>query len=430
MSNKFDPMSIFRNSSLVLAGNALSAAMGFAVLALLTRGLDPAAFGTFATLMTVIDIGLVVIDAMLFAGVVIVAARHAATDPVRSDMALKLGLLIRLPVVAVIALAGVLGADAIARLLTGSPEWAQEVRIAFLALPLLALQSYALSTMQARQAFGRLALTTLYKNLFRLGAVGVLFVLGALTVRSAVSALLVAAALALALALVSAPWAYLRRPGLGQGVLREIFDINKWMALAALGLLGARFDIVMLSRLSTPEQAGYYAAALQLCLVMTLVSTALVTTLLPKTAQLATQEDMRRHFRRCLPYLPLGLAGFAAVFAVSGWAVPLALGPNFAGAVAAFDLLTASAMLTMVTNPLLLLFFPMGLVASYAAMTFAQLLLRVAANWFVIPVYGAAGAAAVDLGVKALTIAIAGCALWWALERRRTAAALPMGGSG
>lgn len=432
MLNRFRADSLLRASTFVLIANAAGAFMGFAVLALLARSLDPASFGIFATLTTIIDIGLVVIDAILFAGVVIVASRHAVADPARSDMALKLGLVIRLPLVLAIALAGILGAGLVSQGLTGSAAWTGEVRIVFLILPLLALQSYVVSTMQARQAFGILAVTTLYKNFFRLGAVAALFILGALSVSSAVTAFLVAAGLALSLSLVGAPRSYLRRPGLGKGVLAEIFHINKWMALAALGLLGARVDIVMLSRLAPFEETGYYAAALQLCLVVTLASSALVTTLLPRTAQITGKDEMRRHFRRCLPFVPLGLLGVLPVLAVSGWVVPLALGSSFSEAVAPFNLLMASAIFTLVTNPLLLLVFPMNLVPAYALMTLVQLALRVTANWYVMPAHGAAGAAAVDLAVKLVTIGIAIAALWLILKRRdgRAAPALPVGGQG
>lgn len=432
MRKRLRPDSLLRASTYVLIGNAAGAIMGFAVLAILARSLEPASFGVLAALTTIIDIGIVVIDAILFAGVVIVASRYAISDPVRSDMALKLGLLIRLPLVIGTALVGILAAGPVSQGLTGSPEWAAEVRVVFLVLPLLALQGYIISTMQARQAFGRLAVTTLYKNFFRLGAVSALLLVGALSVTSAVWAFLVAAALALGFSLVGAPRSYLARPGFGDGVLGEIFQVNKWMAIAALGLLGARVDIVMLSRLAPFAETGYYAAALQLCLMVSLVSSALVTTLLPRTAQLATDDEMRRHFRRCLPFLPLGLLGLLPVLAVSGWAVPLALGANFGAAVTPFNLLMASAILTLVTNPILLLVFPMNLVPAYAMMTLVQLVLRVAANWYVMPTHGAAGAAAVDLGVKLLTIGIAIVVLWMMLRRRNGPAGSvqPVGGQG
>ena len=211
---------------------------------------------------------------------------------------------------------------------------------------------------------------------------------------------------------------FLRVPGFNRQILKEIFELNKWMALAALGLLGARIDIIMLTQLAGPAEAGYYSAALQLCLIVTMVSTTFLTVLLPKTSQIVEPAEIRRYFRRCLPPLPFGFVGAAGMISVSGWLIPAALGPHFVAAVPPFGFLVASAVLTLVSNPAMLVVFPLRVTALYGLMTLAQLGLRVGANLYLIPVYGAVGAAVVDFIVKVLTVGVSLIVLWAIIRRR------------
>jgi O-antigen/teichoic acid export membrane protein len=408
--------------SFVLAGNALSAAMGFAVLVLLTRTLDPTRFGELAALINLIDFGLIIIDALLFAGVLVTVSKYAADAPEKAEMALKIGFLMRLPVAVGIAAAGLFAAEPLARLLLGNAALAQPLTLVFLALPLLTIHGFFVTALQARQRFERLALATLYKNALRLVLIGALVVLGMLDVQSALWSLLLGAGIAMGLAMATAGIGFLSTPGIDWSVVREIFDVNKWMALAAIGLLGARIDIAMLAHLSDPAEAGFYAAALQLCLIITLVSTALVTVLLPKAAEMTDPIVIRAHFRRALKWLWLGAVGTALIVPLTPFLVPLALGQAYTPVVVPLNFLVASAMLALVCNPALMVHFSLGLVPLYALTVVVQTALRVGLNLGVMPLHGASGAAAVDLAVKAVTIAGSLVILWIVVHRRASAA--------
>ncbi|MEX0282976.1 MAG: oligosaccharide flippase family protein [Paracoccaceae bacterium] len=412
-------MRVLRNAySYVLIGNAVSAGMGFAVLMVLTRALDPARFGELAVLINLVDFGLIVIDALLFAGVVVTVSKYAQDHPDKADMALKIGFLLRLPIALVIAVAGQVAAEPLSMLMLGTPDLAGPMRLVCLALPLLTVHSFFITALQSRQRFGSLALATTFKNAFRLALMGGLFMLGRLDVSAAMGAMVIGGALAMGLAMAVAGLGFLRAPGMDWSILREIFDVNKWMAIAAIGLLGARIDIAMLAHYSTAAEAGYYAAALQLCLVITLFSTALVTILLPKSAQMTDPVQVRAHFRKALKWLWVAPVGIVLIVPITPFLVPLALGQDYVSVVGPLNLLVASALLALVCNPALMAHFSLGLVPLYALTVVAQMALRVVANVQVMPQYGATGAAWVDFGVKVVSIAVSLVILWVIVHRR------------
>jgi heme/copper-type cytochrome/quinol oxidase subunit 2 len=69
--------------------------------------------------------------------------------------------------------------------------------------------------------------------------------------------------------------------------------------------------------------------------------------------------------------------------------------------------------------------FSLGLVPLYALTVVVQTVLRVGANLQVMPSHGAVGAAAVDLGVKVLTISVSLAILWIVIERRTASSVTP-----
>lgn len=381
----------------------LSAGLGFALLAVLTRTLSPAEFGTVSPIVALLDLVVAATDAIVVTGTVQLAARHFVDDPRRARRILRVSLGLRLVLGGGVAAIGALAAGAVSEALLGTRDWEEEVRLAFLAVPFMTLYTFASSALQAGERFTRLAWLALAKNGFRFAFVGLVVLLGAIGVSRVVDAIFWAAAGCAVVAFIAID-RRLWRPLLDGSICRELVQLNKWMALAVVGLLGARVDIFMLSMLSTPSEVGFYAAAAQLCVAVAMLSSAVATTLFPKAAKLQSIAALRSHYRRSLALLPLGLGAGVLLIGAAAPTLPYVLGAAYSGATPSFVLLGASAFLTLVTNPVLLLLFPMGLVHLYALGSVAQLALRIGGNVIAIPLWGAVGAAGVDVAVKIVTI--------------------------
>jgi len=396
-----------RNLGSVVGANVISAGLGFLVLALLSRRLAPADFGVLSPIISVMDLGQVLIDSIVAAGAVHVAVQKLKSDPSHADMAFKIAFCIRMATAAAVAILGWPAAPWLSNLLFETPAWTAELRLALIAIPAIAVYLSAMSVLQARQDFMRLSVATMYKNTLRIGFLLVLAAAGALTVGTAAWAMCIAAGVTALLAIFTAPFGYLKAPGFDRQIAGEMFAVNKWMMVMMISYVGGRIDVFMLSGLSVPEQVGWYSAALQLCLAITLVSQSLITTLFPKTSGLQSPAEMRAYWRRSLRLSLVVLIPYGLLLALSGWITPILLGPAYANAAPVLNLLAGSAFLTLATNPMILLLFPLGEVRILALSGLAQLAIRLVLNLVLMPAFGATGAASAELIAKVLSIGAA-----------------------
>lgn len=392
----------------VLGGNVLGAGAGFLVLMLLARGLGPEEFGRLAPALAVMDLGQLLIDTLFAAGAVTVAVRSRPGSAARRD-AVATGVVLRAGAGAAFALAVVLASAPLARAMGAGEDAAVIFALAGLAGGCLAAQGALAGSLQIAGRFGLVALTTAAKNGLRLALVGVLALAGWLTVDGAAMALSVAAVAALGIALAtSAGWDDGR---FQRSAAAEMLAINRWMMLAALAIVSGRLDILLLTALAEPREAAFYAASIQLCVAVGVVSQAIVTTTLPRIAAFHDRAEARvflRRWGRRVPFLllPVAVAPLAAPFVL-----PLLLGPGFDGIETTFVLLFVSSLMTLAMNPVLLVLFPLGSARLFGIAAAGQVAAKTAIAIAVIPTHGAAGVAAADVATKAVTILIVLAAL-------------------
>lgn len=414
-------LKLAKNLGSVVVANAASAGLGFLVLALLSRKLSPAGFGILAPIISILDLGQVLIDSIVSAGAVHVAVQKLKSNAAHAAMAFKIAFWIRMSAAGLVVILGWPAAPWLSQLLFDTTDWTWELRLACVTVPAIAVYMSAIAVLQTRQDFTRLSAVTLYKNSLRLGFLAVLVVIGLLSVDTAAWAICLAAVLTAGLAVFTAPFNYLRVPGFDRAIAGEMFAVNKWMMLMAVSYVGGRIDVFMLSSLSIPEQVGWYSAAMQLCLAITLVSQSLITTLFPKTSGLQGPAELRAYWNRSLKLGLLVLIPYGMLVVLSGWITPILLGSSYANAAPVLNLLAGSAFLTLATNPVILLLFPLGEVRLLAIAGLAQLFIRVVLNLVFMPTYGATGAAAAELLAKALTIGLTLVAIDRVLRSRQRA---------
>ncbi len=373
--------------------NAAGAGLGFAVLIMLTRGLGPEAFGRLSPVLAVMDLGPLLIDTVLAVGAVTVAARSLARDRVEGLDAMATALALR-GGAAMAYVAGVLIFVSLVQV--AEPGL---VLMAGLAGGLLAAQTALIGGLQVERRFLAVGAAQAMKNLTRVGVLGAVLALATLTVQGAAQAVLLAAALAAGITFaVARPLREIGRPR--KPLLRQMLAINLWMAVAALSVVSGRVDVLLLSALSGPVEAGYYAASMQLCIAVGVFSQAIVTTTLPRVAALARMEELRAVLKGWLRRAPLALLPVLVLPLLSPSLVPLLLGPGFAAAHPVFDILFAASMLTLVANPVLLLLFPLGAARVFGLAALGQVVAKMAIAVPLMPYWGAAGVAAVDLATR------------------------------
>jgi lipopolysaccharide exporter len=394
------------NLGAVVIGNFASAALGFAVLLILTRTLSPAEFGVLAPIAAFLDMGQIIIETSIVAGAVQVAVRYLQTDPDRAHMAFKIGFIMRSAVAGALCVVGLISAPWIAASLLGGHAWTSELVVTLVAINFVAVYLSSMSVLLTAQRYGKLAIATTLKNGLRVAIIGALVAIGALSVNSAVWAYAAAALGSALISLCLAPPAFLRVPGWSASIAHEVVSINKWAALAVIALLGTRIDVFMLSSMSTDVQVGVYASAFQLISVITIFSQSSANFLFPKIVSYRTRREMQAHVKRTLAFAPIVALPLPVLLLVSASLIPFVLGPTYAPAVAAFDVLAVSAFISLLFNPIGLLLFPLRRTQTLATTNIAQLVIRLVLNFLLIPNYGAVGVAFAEIISKLLVTGI------------------------
>jgi O-antigen/teichoic acid export membrane protein len=187
-----------------------------------------------------------------------------------------------------------------------------------------------------------------------------LFFSGRLTVTSALI-IGIMTALAAAIVSVSGTPAYWKRALLPvyhwpADRARRLWGFGRWLWLSAiLSILLLQLDLLLVNRLTSPVEAGYYALALNLALKADVLSQTIYLVLLPQVSALTNQAQMSSYVRRSmargvgLALLLLPVLFLAGPFIVLVYgqtyvqSVPLFLGLLL---IVAFDLLVQPLLLT------------------------------------------------------------------------------------
>jgi O-antigen/teichoic acid export membrane protein len=409
---------LLQGGGLVTLGNVVAAGLGLVLLLLLARALSPADLALVMGAIVVIDGGQMFLDATVNTGMVTLASRHGVRGAPQPGL-LRAGFWTKvvLGVGFALVMAGLSGPMSMAML--GNHSMAGLVALAGVMAGFAGMHGFVLAVLTAHEAFGRIALVSFWKNLFRIVAVTPFLAMGG-TPDARAMALAICGATVMTL-LVSAgtvSWSFLRASGRLRDGMLALLRVNGWMLLAAFAMLGGRLDVWLVGTLGTPAQAGLYAVAAQLCVGVGIVTQALVTTALPSVSRFQTAGEVRdflvRSTRLLLPLFLLPLVAWPIAAPVIGGV----FGAAYAGSAGAFTVLLLAAIMTLAGAPLMLVLLSLGEARVMAYGALAQFALRVALAVPMVPAWGAVGLGVADVASRLIAMAAISHFIWRALQRQ------------
>jgi O-antigen/teichoic acid export membrane protein len=268
---------------------------------------------------------------------------------------------------------------------------------------------------QAYQRFLRLSAWTVGMNVLKLALVAGLWWAGWLRAGSALVAYVLATTVAVLVAWIFLPRRFLRQPaatGERRAALSALFGFSKWVTVNYVAaVLASRVDVFLLAHFRGPTEVGLYSAAFQLAMVFPLLAGALFIVLLPHVSQMQGKAQLRAFLRRTLAVSGIGLLLALPAVLFAGPLVHLLFSARYAASAGIFQVLCLNFVLALVTQPLSTVLYATDRPDAMAAVTGLQLVLAVAGNWLLVPLYGGLGAAwvavAVTLVGSALTVGLA-----------------------
>jgi O-antigen/teichoic acid export membrane protein len=391
---------VARNTAAQALGKAAVLVIGAASIAVTTRYLGAAGYGSFALALALVQMLGVLADA----GLVTVVVREISRDPLRSAELVGSALVLRLLLgVGVVALAG---------LLSLALPYAPDVRIAILiaGVPfVLGLATTSLATVfQARLQMGRAAIADVAGRLAGFGAL-VAVVVADLGFLAVVASTAVGAAVALAVT------AALLRPLLS---VRPLADRERWRELLVpaipLGLALAvneiyfRADTFILSLFRPFEEVGHYTLAYRIFELLAVLPAIVMTSAFPLLSRyVGEQRELAARVVDATADLFVALATPIAAggLVLAPELVRLVAGDAFAGSVTPLRLLLCAAGAAWISGLLGYTLIAADRRRAVLLLSLGALVVNLALNLALVPTYGADAAAAVALGCEALLLA-------------------------
>jgi O-antigen/teichoic acid export membrane protein len=418
----------------------------------LARGLGPSGLGEYALCLSVAEVtGQLSELGLGQTGTRYASRAFALGDRVGQMAVLRWAFRMRMAVVCLVSGVVFLLAPQLARYLWHDAHLTPLVRTALPVAISLALASVPITYFQSEKRFGQNAIVQVGQALFSLAAVGVLALLGAWSVRAALSVAAISTAAGAIQFLARIPreawWprrsdaprargSFWRSPVTAASAdpqndhnrldKEKPAEFALFLFLASLiYMVTGKLDIWLIGHYLDVAQVGVYAAAGRLTLPVTILLAAFNTVLYPRAASVTTLAQTRALAIKTFK-ASLVLAGLGTIYSLLGpIVIPVVFGRAYRSSVHLAQLLCFAYSLSMLYHPIAQIGYNLGLVRVYWIGNVVQLLSTTLTLVILLPRVGAL-AGAISVLVSALIGgSLIGWLVWTRLRTGASAGPLP-----
>lgn len=409
-----------RQTALVFSGKMVSAGLSFFISLLVARWLGPEEFGLFSLFIVILILGNDVLGEGLNPGVVRYYTMYCGSHPTKASAVLSNAFMLRVALGIPVLLVGAALAVGTNGLFHNS-RYAWPIAFGLIGSFGAALSSFTLSAWQARQEFSTYSLMAPLVNVLRIASLAGLALAGSVALEPIIGLHVAFYYLCTAFGL------WLLRPHLAslrldKELLKELLRFGKWPAMASLCfMLQLNLAVPVLTYTSSATEAGLYAAGASLLMVVDFLTGSFLATLLPKVSRLTEVSQWWSYVRRFVP-LFLGIALCLSPFLlVTRYVVSGLFGSSYEGTVPVVQILFLGAIATLMTHPLYLVLYAMNRPHLYTLIQGVALSGWILTGLWLIPSYGAIGAAWTTLTARLLaSIAIVAMVIYALASASRT----------
>lgn len=174
----------------------------------------------------------------------------------------------------------------------------------------------------------------------------------------------------------------------------QIYKLGFWVFLSSLAVIVImRLDIMMLQKMSTSLEVGYYSVAMNLAMIFPLITASLVTTLLPKMDEFLKNHTVKEYVQKVLSKTKYVIAILIAMELLSPFVIRLLFGEQYIESISVFQILLVAFTFGIIINPISLVMYSINKAYLLTTMNWVQLPLNYFGNLLLIPIWQADGAA-------------------------------------
>jgi len=416
---------LVREVGTTYVGQIIGSGLGFVIQLLLQRALGPAEYGLLS----------IAVSVGVFAGVLTdVGVSHAmirfgskwlieAPGTSKAMACCSAALRLRIALALLVSVVGYLASSWIlSTVYSHAHGLGPPLRLVFLTLIAHTLFSYWVFFAQTFQWFGLRSLVIVGASVLRFSAYCTLAALGQVSVTSMIVLDASVNLVAFLIAMRLSPGINLRPPVAEvKAAYREILPYLRFTGILIVSdTIFNELDVLMLGMLSDEATTGLYRTAWTYAMVLGFLGMSVSNVLFPKIASLSDIGAVKVFTGKALKLTGLlALATLPALPVVTLW-IPW-YEPEYMPAVSIFYIMYVGAAFDLVIGPLTFVLFSLNRPDVLAKIAIGKVVLHAVANWMLIPMYGAHGAAWASVVTRVLGGLLA-VAIIWRTVRRSTAA--------
>jgi O-antigen/teichoic acid export membrane protein len=386
-----------REVGMTYSGQVVGSGLGFVVQLLLQKNLGPADYGILSIAVSVGVFAGVLTDVGISHAMIRFGSKWLAEAPgtpkgmARCAAALRL----RLRLALIVSVVGYLASGWILSTFyphtegLGTPLW-----LVFLTLFGSTLYGYWMFFIQTFQKFGLRSLVTVGGSTLRLAAYCLLVAAGQVFPSAVIVLDASVNFVTFLVAMQFSPRGLLHPPREElQAAYKEILPYLRYTGvLIVADTIFGELDVLMLGMLSNEATTGLYRAAWTYAMVLSFLSMSVSNVLFPKITSFSNITAMKAFVRKALKLTSLLALATLPALPVVRWFVPW-YDPQYSGAVSIFYIMYVGTAFDLVIGPLGYTLYSLNRPDVLAKIAIGKVVLRAAANWILIPMYGAHGAA-------------------------------------
>ncbi len=385
---KYTKTQTVKDTVLVTIGMGLSTILSALSIFLIARFLGPAGFGLY---VTALGLSIIVIDSLELAisGSIINFSSQATNS---AKQFIKYGFKLKIIIGILVGLLFAIISQLLAPLLHA--DLTQPLLVASIFIPIVFLQRFPRSVLQAQKRFLSDISIEIATSLFRLLSVLVFYYYFQLTVITALTSYLLGAMLAFIFGSFFISWKFLKTK-ITPIVKKNFFSFQQWLTLGfVLAAIHGRIDSAILLKLTGPETTGVYQAAFRFFMPVLSFTAVLSLIFAPRFASFSNSKLAKIYLKKAL-LLSLSLSSLVLlIIPLAPFFVNLIFGSDFKSAILPTQILALGFFSFVAGAPLAAhLIYSTKRTKTFFLINLTQLVLLVTLDLSLIPLLGAIGAA-------------------------------------
>lgn len=380
----------------VLSGNVFNKVLGLVSFTILTRSLGPEMYGVYSIAISVLMLAGDLSDLGINSALIRYGAEYSyQKDDERLRTLFSISIRSRILLGTVIFIVGITLAHYLANSVYQNNLLYPFLMVAFGGVFIILLNSTMSSVLTATQQFKRLFIINLCYGICNVVGIVILVFSGSLNAMSAFIVSIIAPLIASIAAIRMLPNKFINLALKNKEISRKIFHFGKWMFVWSLAfIVYNQINIVMLSNLGNATMVGYYNTAFRIAALTQILTGAYSTVLNPKLSTLINNRpEMIKEFRHAFIYCGLLICALVIGIFVAPAIITILAGAKYISSIPVMQVLLGWMILATTNLPFSSFIYAQGKTHFFAFSIILECIFMALLNLWLIPLYGAWGAA-------------------------------------